>query len=98
PSLHTPSLHDALPIFVVVLQLIGEKGDLSLGRNVRSNGERKRDGGGGHEDEMPAPPCPHRWNAITTVAHEPAASPPQDQTVGRSDRKSTRLNSSHVSI
>src|SRR5207249_6287030 len=83
-AIYTLSLHDALPIF----------------RRGAGPAEDDADGDAGHGDaeaheDDPGPSSPDRLAGIPAGRGSPL---PAQRPTSSSDRKSTRLNSSHVSI
>src|SRR5699024_12798182 len=83
PALHTLSLHDALPILLRPHLL----------RHVRSLGEQVLDRG-----DRPVDVGPPVGVAVLVGDRGPVHEPLRLVAAGVEDRKSTRLNSSHVSI
>src|SRR5207249_8505573 len=89
PALYTPSLHDALPIFEANVT------------DLRPLDLRTREETVQPEREHDPPRSPQRGQHQTLSevrAGEPGSARAQRDPYGCLDRKSTRLNSSHVSI
>src|SRR5690606_40355886 len=89
PELYTLSLHDALPILLAGIHAV-EEGDL-LARGLQAGGGLARG---------PGVPAQVRVEADLAVEAEAVHAQQGDEHahVPRLDRKSTRLNSSHVKI
>src|SRR5207249_11486660 len=90
PTIYTLSLHDALPISHHH-DFYGTEGACSLA--AQELRKRRKDIGSGNETT-----CAHQAQDATEVELHAAANVKLFLRSSTSDRKSTRLNSSHVSI